>query len=123
METAGVEPAPPRCKRGALPPELHPLVDADGWSRTTTARGVAFTARGAHQCSAPAGKEGGRPDSNRNLEDHDLGCCRYTTTTTCSGDDRTRTGGLSPDKRLLLPLSYAPVQIARVGFEPTISSS
>jgi hypothetical protein len=24
METAGVEPAPPRCKRGALPPELHP---------------------------------------------------------------------------------------------------
>jgi hypothetical protein len=26
-------------------------------------------------------REGGRPDSNRNLEDHDLGCCRYTTTT------------------------------------------
>jgi hypothetical protein len=26
-------------------------------------------------------KEGGRPASNRNLEDHDLGCCRYTTTT------------------------------------------
>lgn len=25
-----------------------------------------------------------------------------------SGDDRTRTGGLSPDKRVLLPLSYAP---------------
>src|SRR5262249_61613078 len=24
METAGVEPAPPRCKRGALPPEPHP---------------------------------------------------------------------------------------------------
>jgi hypothetical protein len=24
VETAGVEPAPPRCKRGALPPELHP---------------------------------------------------------------------------------------------------
>jgi hypothetical protein len=24
--------------------------------------------------------QGGRPDSNRNLEDHDLGCCRYTTT-------------------------------------------
>ena len=37
--------------------------------------------------------EGGRPDSNRNLEDHDLGCCRYTTTTMRSGDDRTRTGG------------------------------
>jgi hypothetical protein len=26
METAGVEPAPPRCKRGALPLELHPRV-------------------------------------------------------------------------------------------------
>jgi hypothetical protein len=26
METAGVEPAPPRCKRGAPPPELHPHV-------------------------------------------------------------------------------------------------
>jgi mannose-6-phosphate isomerase-like protein (cupin superfamily) len=24
VETAGVEPAPPRCKRGALPPEPHP---------------------------------------------------------------------------------------------------
>ena len=35
-----------------------------------------------------------------------------------SGDDRTRTGGLSPDKRVLLPLSYAPT-IARVGIEPT----
>ena len=52
-------------------------------------------------------KEGGRPGSNRYREDHDLECCRYTTATT-SGDDRTRTGGLSPDKRVLLPLSYAP---------------
>jgi hypothetical protein len=25
--------------------------------------------------------EGGRPDSNRYREDHDLGCCRYTTAT------------------------------------------
>jgi hypothetical protein len=40
-----------------------------------------------------------------------------------SGDDRTRTGDLSPDKRVLLPLSYAPEQMARVGFEPTVSSS
>jgi hypothetical protein len=56
-------------------------------------------------------ERGDRPDSNRYREDHDLGCCRYTTATTTyevSGDDRTRTGGLSPDKRLLLPLSYAP---------------
>ena len=45
-------------------------------------------------------RKGGRPGSNRYREDHDLGCCRYTTATT-SGDDRTRTGGLSPDKRVL----------------------
>lgn len=66
--------------------------------------------------------EGGRPDSNRYREDHHLECCRYTTATT-SGDDRTRTGGLSPDKRALWPLSYAPEKMARVGFEPTVSSS
>lgn len=33
--------------------------------------------------------------------------CRYTTATT-NGDDRVRTGGLSPDKRVLCLLSYAP---------------
>jgi hypothetical protein len=27
-------------------------------------------------------RKGGRPDSNRLREDHDLGCCRYTTATT-----------------------------------------
>jgi hypothetical protein len=30
METVGVEPTPPRCKRGALPIELHPQVRAGG---------------------------------------------------------------------------------------------
>ena len=33
----------PRCKRGARPVELHPR-DADGWSRTTTARSDRVTA-------------------------------------------------------------------------------
>src|SRR5439155_4183925 len=71
------------------------------------------------------------------------GARRYTTATTENGDDRTRTGGLSPDKRPLLPLSYAPkregsaggsrargdaplvwtLPVARAGFEPAISSS
>ena len=42
VETAGVEPAPPRCKRGALPPELHPQkCDARahrlGWRRAPPA--------------------------------------------------------------------------------------
>jgi hypothetical protein len=36
------------------------------------------------------------------------GACRYTTATMLDGDDRNRTGDRSPDKRVLLPLSYAP---------------
>ena len=53
---------------------------------------------------------------------HNPGCFRYTTATTKSGDDRTRTGGLSPDKRVLSTSELRP-RGARVGFEPTISSS
>ena len=37
------------------------------------------------------------------------GAAVYTTATT-SGDDRTRTGNLSPDKRALCSLSYAPTR-------------
>src|SRR3954451_4910487 len=32
METAGIEPAPPRCKRGALPSEPRPQNPGDGWT-------------------------------------------------------------------------------------------
>jgi hypothetical protein len=39
------------------------------------------------------------------------------------GDDRARTGGLSVDNRLLFSSELRPRGIARVGFEPTISSS
>jgi hypothetical protein len=49
VEMPGVEPDPPRCKRGALPVELHPQGDADGWSRTTTARGSGVTGRRARR--------------------------------------------------------------------------
>jgi hypothetical protein len=35
-------------------------------------------------------EKGGRPDSNRYREDHDLECCRYTTATTAG------TTGLEP---------------------------
>ena len=106
METVGVEPTPPslqarRSTRLSDIPrvESRGRVSADGRSRTTTAVGNRVTACRARHCSASAW-EGGRPDSNRHREVHDLGCCRYTTATT-SGDDRTRTGGLSPDKRAL----------------------
>jgi hypothetical protein len=66
--------------------------------------------------------EGDRPDSNRYGEAHDLGCCRYTTVT-MNGDDRFRTDDLSPDKRALCSAELRPHSVARVGFEPTISSS
>jgi hypothetical protein len=83
METAGVEPAPPRCKRGALPKELHPR-EPD-----------------AHRCSASAWR-GDRPDSNRFREAHNPGCSPFTPRPPWrSGDDRSRTGDLSPDKRAL----------------------
>jgi hypothetical protein len=39
-------------------------------------------------------KRGDRPDSNRYREDHDLGCCRYTTATTSR--KRAGTTGLEP---------------------------
>src|SRR5262245_19669760 len=54
-------------------------------------------------------ERGDRPDSNRYREDHDLGCCRYTTATMReSGDDRTRTGDLSLDKRVLYAAELRP---------------
>ena len=83
MEMVGVEPTRPRCKRGALPPELHPRGMRTGELESRYAqRYTPHLQRGElTKCSASAIERGGRPDSNRNLEDHDLGCCRYTTTT------------------------------------------
>jgi hypothetical protein len=60
--------------------ELRPRRSANGWSRTTTARGDGVTSRGARPMLSVRGK-GDRPDSNRYREDHDLECCRYTTVT------------------------------------------
>ena len=108
METTGVEPARCRCKRAALPPELHPRVRWCGRMdgvEPSRARGTSFTARGAlrsaqrlrgalRSAQRPRGSsKGDRPDSNRYREDHDLGCCRYTTATT---NVRTGTAGLEP---------------------------
>jgi hypothetical protein len=65
---------------------------------------------------------GDRPGSNRRFGIHSPGCFRLHHGHHENGDDGTRTRDRSPDKRLLSPLSYVP-EIARVGFEPTISSS
>ena len=106
METAGVEPTSPRCKRGALPFELHPQ-GADGWSRTTTARGARFTAGGAHPCSASAWR-GDRPGSNRRRGAHNPGCFLLH-----HGHHEAGTTGLEPAASRLTSersarLSYAP---------------
>jgi hypothetical protein len=117
METAGVEPAPPRCKRGAPPSELHPLgsnvSDADGWSRTTTARGTAFTARGAHRLLSVRvhERQGGRPGSNRRRRGSQPRVLPLHHGHHESGDDRTRTGGLSPDKRVLCTSELRPRRV------------
>jgi hypothetical protein len=57
-------------------------------------------------------------------EAHDLGCLplHHGHHEPTNGDDRTRTGGLSPDKRALCSSELHP-QVAPVGFEPTVSSS
>ena len=70
----------PRCKRGARPVERRPRVELEG----ATDRIRTGTARITTSDAAVT------PQPPR------------------SGDDRTRTGGLSPDKRALFPLSYAP---------------
>ena len=73
-------------------------------------------------CSAPAWR-GDRPGSNRRRGDHSPGCfllhhghhgwallvapCRLRAATR-DGDDRTRTGGLSPDKRALCSSELRP---------------
>ena len=80
METVGVEPTRPRCKRGALPPELHPL---SGCGRVESnhhsARHRGYSPVSS-PCSASARRRGGRR-IRTGPRDHDLGCCRYTTAT------------------------------------------
>ena len=74
------------------------------------------------------GEEGGRPDSNRHQRASQARMLTAYTTATMKqrlfkdGDDRNRTGGFSVDSRALCAIELRP-QVARVGFEPTISSS
>src|ERR671931_644788 len=78
VETAGVEPAPPRCKRGALPPELHPQDGVTDRTRTDTAR---FTTSGA---------------------------CRYTTATKLTGTTGLEPAASRLTSECSSRLSYAP---------------
>jgi hypothetical protein len=99
VETAGVEPAPPRCKRGALPPELHPQVMRTDGVEPPQREAPRLQRGELTSAQRPLGGVADRirTDAARFTTS---GACRYTTAT-MSGDDRTRTGGLSPDKRAL----------------------
>jgi hypothetical protein len=89
-----------------------------------------LVANGARTGAHPSGKRSGRGKSGVTDRTR-TGTARLTTsgarrytTATMSGDDRTRTGNLSPDKRALSSAELRPRdEVARVGFEPTISSS
>src|SRR5262249_45610183 len=98
VETAGVEPAPSRCKRVAPPAELRPPGLVLSRRERATDRIRTGTARITTSDAAVT------PQPPR------------------SGDDRIRTGDLSPDKRVLCAAELRP-RMARVGFEPTVSSS
>ena len=130
METAGVEPTPPRCKRGVLPPERpldrcgrmesnhhslrlrgynpvsSPVLSVRLTSEAHCSNRVRAAFGGADISAVP--KWGSRPDSNRHFGDHDPGCLPLHHGHHGTGDDRTRTGTHSPDKRALCSLSYAP---------------
>ena len=110
METVGVEPTPPRCKRGALPPELHPQV------RTGGVEPPQPRPRGYSPLSSPVlsvrkteGRSPGFEPEPRGSRPRMLPLHHGHHV---SGDDRTRTGACSPDKRVLLPLSYVPLHSA-----------
>jgi hypothetical protein len=107
METVGVEPTPPRCKRGALPPELHPQVRTGG---------VEPPQRGALRLQRRELTSAQRPQEREAVGRTRTGTSRITTSDAAVTPRPPREAGttglepadLSPDKRLLLPLSYVP---------------
>ncbi len=80
---------------------------ADGWNRTITAtRRRVYSAGSSPMLSVRV--RGDRPGSNRRCGTHNPGCFRLHHGHHESGDDRTRTGGLSPDKRALCSSELRP---------------
>ena len=73
VETAGVEPAPPRCKRGALPPELHPQVRTGG-VEPPQREAAGLQPVELSRAQRPREPWGGRPDLNRYCGIHGPGC-------------------------------------------------
>ena len=83
-------------------------IDADGWSRTTTAEATGLQPAELARAQRPRTTKGGRPDSNRRRGDHDPGCFRLH-----HGHHEAGTTGLEPAASRLTSecsphLSYAP---------------
>ena len=117
METAGVEPAPPRCKRGALPSKLRPQgcecgrVESNhhsAWPRVYRPQSSPMLS--VRKKGRPTGFEpvprGSRP---RMLPLH------HSHHEITSGDDRTRTGDFSADNRALWPSELRPQRCNSAG--------
>jgi hypothetical protein len=106
VETVGVEPTPPRCKRGALPPDI-PKARTDG---VEPPQPEAPRLQRGELTRAQRPRKRGVADRIRTDASGITtpGASRYTTATMYYGSDRIRTGTLSPDKRALCSaLSYA----------------
>ncbi len=118
----GVEPDPPRCKRGALPVELHPRVIRTGGVEPPQPEALALQAGELADAQRPLEGVAGRTRTGV-AGITTPNARRYTTATIFTG-----TAGLEPAASRLTSersgrLSYAPKGVARVGFEPTVSSS
>ena len=116
----GVEPDPPRCKRGALPVELHPRVMRTGGVEPPQREASALQAAELADAQRPREGVAGRIRTGA-AGITTPNARRYTTATA-------GTAGLEPAASRLTSersgrLSYAPIEVARVGFEPTVSSS
>src|SRR4030088_3595757 len=92
METAGVEPTPLRCKRGALPSEPHPQMMRPGGVEPPQHKGAAFTAWELTSCSASAQRKrvAGRARTGA-CRAHNPGCFRLH-----HGHHEAGTTGLEP---------------------------
>ena len=109
METAGVEPAFPRCKRGALPLSYIPVEVRTGGVEPPQREAAGLQPVELAECSASARQ--GRPAGfEPTLRDSHSRVLPLHHGHHVDGDDGTRTRDISPDKRVLLPLSYAPLR-------------
>jgi hypothetical protein len=117
VETAGVEPA---FDLGASEALFHKsyVPDADGWIRTTRPEAAGLQPVELTVARASAWLRGGRARTGASGV-HDPDASVYTTATMKRGRPDSNRQPFRPTSDCSPLLSYAPVEVARVGFEPT----